>query len=155
MENATKALMIAGAILVALLIIGIAMAIYTNSQGVFSNVNSRMSQQEIQVFNQQFENYEGTQSGSSVKALIGTILTNNSVADQNGEEEEKAVSLTIDGGKAKEAKTSAELSSARTEIIAGKKYTVEFEYKDGLINKVTVKLADKKDNSSSGTSTGN
>lgn len=137
MENATKALMIAGAILVALLIIGIAMAIYTNSQGVFTNVSGRMNQQQIQVFNQQFEGYEGVQSGSSVKAMIGTIITNNSVATQNGEEEEKAVTLNYDG----ETTDSKELSTKRTKIIAGKKYDVSFEFNDiGLIHTITVEL---------------
>ena len=47
MENATKALMIAGAVLIAILIIGVGMMIYNSAQGSIEGATSKISQQEI------------------------------------------------------------------------------------------------------------
>ena len=43
MENASKALIIAGAILISILIIAIGMYIYTNSESSIRNATSQMS----------------------------------------------------------------------------------------------------------------
>lgn len=61
MENATKALMIAGAVLIAILIIGVGMLIYNSAQGTIQGATSKVSQQEIELFNNGFTQYEGKQ----------------------------------------------------------------------------------------------
>ena len=68
MENASKALIIAGAILLAILIISLGILIYNQAAGIV-NSNS-MSDVEITQFNAQFTQYQGTQSGTSVRALL-------------------------------------------------------------------------------------
>ena len=68
MENASKALLIAGAILVAVLIISI--GLYIVSSVKTELVESEMSQVKIQVFNQEYLNYEGVQQGRRVKQLL-------------------------------------------------------------------------------------
>ena len=75
MENASKALIIAGAILLAILIIGLGIFIYRQAANTVSDTG--MDQLSIQQFNGQFENYLDKQlTSTSAKALIDTIKTN-------------------------------------------------------------------------------
>ena len=76
MENASKALLIAGAILLAILIIAIGMFIYTSAQSTVNNSMTSMSTQEIDAFNNQFISYEQAQTGSNIKAMIGRLVAN-------------------------------------------------------------------------------
>ena len=90
MENASKALIIAGAILLSILIIAIGMYIYNSSQNSIGGAVTQISQQEIDAFNQPWEMYEGKQTGANVKALISRL---NSNATENAEEETKLPDL--------------------------------------------------------------
>ena len=76
MENSTKAFLIAGAILVAILIIAIGMFINNSATGTTTDAMSSMSTQEIDVFNKQFDVYEGLQNGSQIKSLMGILISN-------------------------------------------------------------------------------
>lgn len=76
MENASKALIIAGAILLAIVIISLGLVVVNNSRSVTENAN--LSEQEIQSFNAKFIAYEGTNvSGSRVNALIQQVIATN------------------------------------------------------------------------------
>lgn len=77
MENATKALIIAGAILVSILIISIGIVIVNAGMGVQDVATGKMDAQAIQAFNATFINYSGEQRGSSVKTLLQAIIANN------------------------------------------------------------------------------
>ena len=90
MENASKALIIAGAILLSILIIAIGMYIYNSSQNSINEAASQISAQEVQSFNQTWEMYEGAQSGSNVRSLISKMSSN---AKINEDEESKIVGL--------------------------------------------------------------
>lgn len=90
MENASKALIIAGAILLSILIIAIGMYIYNSSQNSIQTAGSQISAQEIQSFNQTWEMYEGTQTGSNIRALISKMSSN---AKANEEEESRLPDL--------------------------------------------------------------
>ncbi len=83
MENASKALIIAGAILLSILIIAIGMYIYNSSTNSITNAAGQISQQDIQAYNNQFTMYENRQVGTNVKALITTIA---SICKENAEE---------------------------------------------------------------------
>lgn len=83
MENASKALIIAGAILLSILIIAIGMYIYNSSTNSITNAAGQISQQDIQAFNNQFTMYESRQVGTNVKALITTIA---SICKENADE---------------------------------------------------------------------
>ena len=77
MENASKALIIAGAILLAILLISLGILIFNQAQDTVNN--SGMSQAEITAFNNKFLKYEGNrQKGSVVKSLINEVLASNS-----------------------------------------------------------------------------
>jgi len=79
MENASKALIIAGAILLAILLISLGIFIFTQAQDVVST--SGLTQAEMQAFNNKFLKYEGTKTGAEVKAMINEIIVSN--ADDN------------------------------------------------------------------------
>lgn len=76
MENASKALIIAGAILLAILIIGIGMVVYTRAASTLTGTD--MSEHQIAAYNSDFEAYEGGNvSGSDVRALVNKIVAHN------------------------------------------------------------------------------
>ena len=81
MENASKALIIAGAILLAILLISLGIIVFTQAQDIISN--SGMSQAEVQTFNNQFLKYEGSQKGTLVKSMIQEALAVNANGSGN------------------------------------------------------------------------
>ena len=132
MENASKALIIAGAILLAILIISLGILIFSQAQDTINSVN--MDEQEIMAFNNKFTPYQGNnQRGSEVNALAQAVLSNNQSAADNGETATKGItmsgSITIknDGS-----------TTTFTRVPNGTMYKVEFSYKDGLVNSITV-----------------
>ncbi len=79
MENASKALIIAGAILLAILLISLGILIFSQAQDVVQN--NGMTQAEITAFNAKWTKYEGSQKGSVVKTMIQEVMASN--ADSN------------------------------------------------------------------------
>ena len=68
MENASKALIIAGAILLAILLISLGIMIFNQAQDTVNN--SGMSQAEITAFNNKFLKYESAKKSWKVKELV-------------------------------------------------------------------------------------
>jgi len=76
MENASKALIIAGAILLSILIISLGIFIFQMAKNSTEGIN--LDPQKISAYNDPFENYEGTTvSGAQVKAMIDTVRSHN------------------------------------------------------------------------------
>lgn len=76
MENATKALLIAAAVLVAILIISLGIVVYQMAAETMDSVN--FSSQEITAFNDKFMHYNGNNvRGSEVNAMLKTVLNSN------------------------------------------------------------------------------
>lgn len=99
MENATKALLIAAAVLVAILIISLGLVVFNMAAETVNN-NSSLSAQEIQAFNDQFTQYEGENvRGTRVNSLLKTALNNNITQQQEGNEGKivkiEAISCTV------------------------------------------------------------
>ena len=142
MENASKALLIAGAVLIAILLIGGGMLIFNGASENMDSALSSMNQQQIQAFNAPFDQYIGKQKGSQVRALIGNIINNNSA---NQDVEGKLVSLEVKGVdngnievKEGDLKTN-DMSAIRSKINTGANYEVTLEFSDyGLVSKVIV-----------------
>ena len=87
MENASKALIIAGAILISILIIGLGVFIYNQAANTVGKAN--LGSQEAQAQNQQFESYFGAKkSAADVKALMSLIRSNN-ITSETGDETKK------------------------------------------------------------------
>ena len=94
MENATKALLIAGAVLLVIMIISVGLMIFNSANGQISNAISSMNQQEKDQFNNKFYSYEGRQSGSSIKTLYSTVISHNKqMADESTSEKQVGIKL--------------------------------------------------------------
>ena len=79
MENASKALIIAGAVLVALLVIAVSTRVFYSTTGTAEQVESSMATTEITTFNNQFLAFVGPdKSRGQVIALLNAIIVNNS-----------------------------------------------------------------------------
>ena len=81
MENASKALLIAGAILIVILLIGVGMMVFNGAKENVDSSLDTVSAQQVQVFNSQFAAYEGDQKGSNVRALNQAIQASNAKSD--------------------------------------------------------------------------
>lgn len=85
MENASKALIIAGSILIAIMIISLGIYIFKQYSS-FAKENADLSEQEISAFNSKITAYLGEGiSGSQVNALLQYCLANNMSANSSGE----------------------------------------------------------------------
>lgn len=156
MENASKALLIAGAILLSILIIAIGMSIYNSASSTINDSVSSMSTQEKDAFNNQFTSYENAQTGSKVKSLIGVLIANAKVYE---DEVAKIPTLTVvdkatvkgnNANKQMNATKPAEAGSTnayvtsigiiRNELEEKHTYWVEMVYssESGLINEIKV-----------------
>ena len=133
MENASKALIIAGAILLAILIISLGIMIYNQASGVVDS--NAMDEVAVTSFNEKFRQYEGQNiRGANIKALINSIAQNNL---SNQGDESKQVELVFD----RTSKGKITSSNGIT-VQTGKSYTVscETDGESGYINKVTVQV---------------
>lgn len=131
MENASKALIIAGAILLSILIISLGIMIYNQAAGVVNN--NAMSDAEKTSFNAKFEQYAGTSvKGAQVKSLCQAVITSNS--DDNNDERQIKLQVTPTGKSAIDVKT-----NIPSEIKAANTYTVGVGYTKGLVSEIQVK----------------
>lgn len=98
MENATKALLIAAAVLVAILIISLGLVIYNMASETINGVN--FSGQEVQAFNDQFLKYRGDRlRGTQINALLNTAFNSNLKSVSEGlssKDGAKFVSVKVD-----------------------------------------------------------
>ncbi len=74
MENASKALIIAASVLVAILIVAMGVTIFNRAQN--SADMTSLDTTEINMFNSKFERYADNQLGSQVKSLISFAISN-------------------------------------------------------------------------------
>ena len=138
MENASKALIIAGAILLAILIISLGILIYNQAAGI-ANGNA-MSEVKITQFNTQFTQYEGRQSGSTVRALLQKVISNN----LNADDDDKKVEVKDNSG-ATLVGTSTTDMPGTDKVSTNGYYEVSFTYGSsgasnaGLVDVITIK----------------
>lgn len=135
MENASKALIIAGAILLAILIISLGIMIYNQAAGVVNN--NSMTEVEVTTFNQKFEQYLGENvRGANVNSLINAVNTNNMSTD------DATKHVTLTGGEIKENEGKGtyikNMQTGSTYNVKVQKYT-----KGGLISEIAIENNDK------------
>ena len=131
MENAVKALLIAAAVLIAILIISMVMGVFNMGAEQIENAGD-LSEYEIQSFNDKFTQYEGDSvTGSRVNALLKTVFNHNMVQDDNN------VKITMGTGASRLADDATE--SAANKVVVntntmsdkystGRRYTVTCFY---------------------------
>lgn len=150
MENASKALIIAASVLVAIMLVAMGVTIFNRAQS--SADTSGLEQTEINMFNSKFERYAGNQMGSQVKSLISFAISN---ASTNGEDPIKLPDILLYnkpygghtsayGGKGAVDDKSGyvdDLGEVRSALVSTKTYTVTVQYAaDGLINRIEIRM---------------
>lgn len=130
MENATKALLIAASVLIAIVLIAVGIKILSSTQGVTNEVDKVTTATGLSIHNSQFTDYEGTITGTELKALL-----NKAVATHRDGSSHK-VTVVVAG----ESYTDANrIADYRATISASKTYTVSVEYDtNGYVNKLKV-----------------
>ena len=131
MENASKALIIAGAILLSILLISLGIMIFNTAQD--TTKNSGMNQAQVASFNNKFTKYEGDIKGSEVRSLIQEIIASN--GDENNINANRLITVT---GAAAGTGTSIPSSGIKTTST----YTVSIttHTADGYINGISITL---------------
>ena len=138
MENASKALIIAGAILLSILIISLGIMVYNNAQDTVGDAN--LDQQEIAAFNAQFTPYQGTNvSASQVNSLIQQVLAVNQAEVEKG----STTRVTINYPPADDdADTNTNITNTTatdiTTVKTGRTYQVTFSYSNSLVSTINV-----------------
>ncbi len=133
MENATKALLIAAAVLVAIIIISLGVYVVTLAQNQMKGAETGLNEVEIQSFNATYKSYEGTSvSGTKVKALVESVYNHNLTET----DESRKIQLIKSGG----AELMAIDATTKPAIKTGKRYEVTCipEKKSGLITKIQI-----------------
>lgn len=136
MENASKALIMAGAILIAILIISLGILIFNNF-GNTAKQAANMDEQEIAAFNSKITPYLGDSiAGSQVNALLQYCLSVNMSATSSGEEYKQ---ITITAGDGSTILKGDSTSYERVET-SGKYYKVEGtpNSESGLITEIQI-----------------
>lgn len=132
MENASKALLIAAAILIAIVLITFGVIVLGQGSEIINNTS--MSETEVTTFNAKFTGFQGEKvRGSKVNTLLNTVLQNNLAQDDDG----MKVAIGSDGSQSDWLSTGA--SSLDKKADTGKVYKVECKYSDsGLIYYIKV-----------------
>lgn len=134
MENATKALLIAAAVLIAILIISLGVVIYTKaSEAVQGSLD--MSEYQIQQFNEKFRKYEGTsKSGADVNALLQTVFNHNNSQPNT----DTCVKVTV--GSTETISKSNAITTSPATVSTGARYTItcKFNAQSKLVDEITV-----------------
>lgn len=124
MENASKALIIAGAILISILLISIGVLVINATNKATEGVAGKTSAMEIQNFNATFVNYEGEVTASQAKTLVSEVKASNAANGVSAEGDVKYIKLT-----------------APTTFSNSKRYDVTLKYDEtgtGYVNEVII-----------------
>ena len=126
MENASKALIIAGAILLAILLISLGIFIFTGAQDTAKKAGG-LESQEAATFNASILKYEGkNKTTSDIRSLKNEIISANKKLKDIGKTE-----ITIGTGAAIAYNTST--------LDESKRYTIKVDFgTDGYVNKVII-----------------
>lgn len=127
MENASKALIIAGAILLSILLISVGIMVVNSAQGTMDQGNQKMQSSEISTFNSTFTAFQGQhKTASQVKNLYDEMKANNAKNDYS-------ITMTVDNV----AATAATMARLNTKV----KYTIvvdDAQGNDGIVDTITV-----------------
>ena len=100
MENASKALIIAGAIILAILIITLGIGVYKLAIEPMGNTSQQMSDLDAQAFNTKFTQYEGNNvRGSNVNVMLQSVVSSNASQDDAA----RKVEVDLQGAGAKDS----------------------------------------------------
>ena len=139
MENASKALIIAGAILLSILLISLGIMIFSQAQDTVTN--SGMSDAEISAFNNRFIKYEGTRKGSVVKTLIQEVIASNANEDNSNASRTISVILKTKKTGGSGGYDESDASESSSGVSTAKSYDVaisNYGEKTGCVSEITI-----------------
>ena len=133
MENASKALLFAAGILIAIILISVAVYIVSMGTNATDSVGQVMGDLETSTFNSKITNYEGRQTGSKVKSLLQIVNSVNKDATNTGVSIEISADSSVVTGSA----------DGSYKFVGGnaKRYTVTIPddgYTGGLVSKINI-----------------
>ena len=129
MENASKALIIAGAILLSILIIGLGMSVFNSAREALTGAN--LDSTKVDAINSKYEAYIGNSvKGTKVKTLCDLVKNNNLTADES-----ETFTVTIN-----DVTTAEDINELKATISSGKMYSVKATYAgpSGTIDTITI-----------------
>jgi len=133
MENASKALIIAGAILISILLISIGIMLINSGRSVSETGASSMDSYKLQTFNSKFTMFEGdSKKGSDIKDVFNTVAASNA-----SDKEHQVTIKLVDENKYYPAASGQTVCSAADLSMTGK-YKVTCEYAKGYVNQILI-----------------
>ena len=148
MENATKALLIAASVLIAIVLIAVGLKILAPSEKAVDQTTETLSMTEIAIYNSQFTKYEGIQRGTEAKALLNLVKVtvgkgkNFKVAFKQTGQDTVSIdsSVSIDSGQTALQSFSLRISLINTSINSSKNYSINtgVTNNDGYVDYVSI-----------------
>lgn len=147
MENASKALLIAAAVLIVILLIAFGMRIFNSTGDTSGQAEQTASSTSMQTFNAQFTAYKGKITGTSFRNLVSVVNTSNKGNPQHIVTMDASKWAITDSEGTKIAniltsdKNQYKLSSQASELLDNvNSITISFGYDDeGYINAINMK----------------
>ena len=140
MENASKALIIAGAILISIVLVSVGVLVVQSLDP--SSAIEGLDAQTIQMFNSKYETNSGlNKPGSIVRTLLSDVMTNNR---QNEGDEGKIIKVTTENfvtttANQEEVIDPNTLSSIRNAVNGSSRYDISYTTKkNGLVDVITI-----------------
>ncbi len=132
MDSASKAIVITGAVLIAIGLVGLGVYLFQSAAGFTHGVDKEVTAREIQTINSSFTRYEGDCLGVDIRSLVRTVQTHNKNNDSYPVKV-KFLGSEYAGNNIENVLSSASLKNAN-------KYKVSFSYDtvSGLINVVVI-----------------
>ena len=148
MDNASKALIMAGAILIAVAIVGIGIYIFSAANGMTDDALNQIDALTVTSINSQLQQYEGTIRGREVKALLNTAR---SINKQNALPDSQQIMAKLPG-----AKSGAIIPDDTSSIKDNSTYKVTFTYggPGGYISLITIATPSTPSTTTTTTTTG-
>ena len=131
MDNASKALILAGGILISVMIISVAMYVLTNARGFSSSADSQARIYAVQAFNRYYQSF--INDNGNIYGIDVLNVYNRSIDDNKGDKEYN-ITVSVDSAiiNALKAPTGAELMN--TEF----SYNIDGYDSDGYITHITI-----------------
>ena len=127
MDNASKAIILAGSVLIAMGLVGLGIYLFRSTGEAVKETASSITSNEIMAINSKFTRYRGECVGVEVKGLIRSVNTHNHISD---------ATVRVNGADV----TDASLDRILSEYTETQTYHVDFDYNGaGLITNIKIK----------------
>jgi len=138
MENASKALIIAGAILISIVLIAVGVLVVNNMNEPVDEAIAQMSDQAKRIFNSKFEGFAGDKRlPGDARALISAIIASNASETQPHKvlvQSDLVTDIAGDKASADESK----ISPLYNKIVNGATYNIDVYYTDGVVDIISI-----------------